>query len=305
MFGRRKKQSEVDPAAGAEVFSGLRARALELEPSTVGLAPTEELPRVFGVVMDMALDNGVATLVAFADGTTSLYTSTGGGVIGAGGHDNVVTATRRLLLVAEARLDDLVQDADLSVPGPGLVALTVLTYTGRSRAIATGDDFARGAHAASDVFNSAQEVLHQVHVVEAAARGASDELEIPGGATPLMAAAHAGNVGAATQLIEQGAKVEAKDDSGYTALMYASNAGHEDVVELLLERGANPNAADRQNSTPLMFAAQHDHLGIVRQLLSAGAEVNARGDHGFTALGLAQQNGHERTIAVLVTAGAT
>jgi hypothetical protein len=39
--------------------------------------------------MDWSMDNGTATLVAYDDGTTSLYTSTGGGVIGAGSHGEV------------------------------------------------------------------------------------------------------------------------------------------------------------------------------------------------------------------------
>src|SRR5687767_15026125 len=41
------------------------------------------------VVFDWGMDNGSATLVAFDDGTTSLYFSGGGGIIGAGAHDAV------------------------------------------------------------------------------------------------------------------------------------------------------------------------------------------------------------------------
>ena len=48
------------------------------------MQPTERFPNVFGVVMDMTYPSGVATLVTFADGTASLYTSTGGGIIGGG-----------------------------------------------------------------------------------------------------------------------------------------------------------------------------------------------------------------------------
>src|SRR5688572_16670054 len=41
------------------------------------------------VVFDWGMGNGSATLVAFDDGTTSLYFSGGGGIIGAGAHDAV------------------------------------------------------------------------------------------------------------------------------------------------------------------------------------------------------------------------
>src|SRR5687768_16870875 len=45
------------------------------------------------VVFDWGIGDGAATLVAFDDGTTSLYFSGGGGVIGAGAHDAVKRAT--------------------------------------------------------------------------------------------------------------------------------------------------------------------------------------------------------------------
>jgi hypothetical protein len=51
------------------------------------------IPREAGavrcVVMDWNIGSGVATLVAFRDGTTSIYLSSGGGVIGAGAHESV------------------------------------------------------------------------------------------------------------------------------------------------------------------------------------------------------------------------
>ena len=44
------------------------------------------------VLMDWNVGGGVATLVAFDDGSTSLYFSSGGGFIGAGAHQNVARA---------------------------------------------------------------------------------------------------------------------------------------------------------------------------------------------------------------------
>ena len=54
--------------------------------------------------MEMAFPEGAATLVSLADGTTSMYTSTGGGVIGGGAHDAVVQAGRAFLLELERRV---------------------------------------------------------------------------------------------------------------------------------------------------------------------------------------------------------
>ena len=83
--------------SGESTYLNLRERALNLEPSEVGIHSSEALPHVFGGVMDMAFPNGAATLVALSDGSTSLYTSGGGGVIGGGAHPTVVRETMAFL----------------------------------------------------------------------------------------------------------------------------------------------------------------------------------------------------------------
>jgi hypothetical protein len=72
----------------------LRERALAVAALELGLAPTAARPRVWGVVMETGHAEGGATLVVFAEGTTSLYFSNGGGIIGAGEHAIVRTACR-------------------------------------------------------------------------------------------------------------------------------------------------------------------------------------------------------------------
>jgi hypothetical protein len=251
--------------------------------------------------MDMTYPNGTATLVAIADGTTSLYLGSGGGIIGAGGHENVAHDNRHLLVVAEANLASFSTGLADSLPAVNRVLITALTYSGPRRVEALEDDLGHSRHPAAPVFHAAHQVIGALRTVDRP--GASPQP--PGEATPLMAAAHRGDPVTAAELVNRGAPLEARDDSGYTALMYGANAGQDEVVRLLLNCGADPNATDAHNNTSLMFAAQHDHLGVVHQLIAAGADVNARGDHGLTALGFAQQNGHQRTAAALLTSGAS
>lgn len=75
MFGRRRR--DAAPSGPDGIFGVLRGQVLDLDPASVDLAPTADFPRVFGVVMDTAYPEATATLVALADGTTSLYLSTG------------------------------------------------------------------------------------------------------------------------------------------------------------------------------------------------------------------------------------
>jgi hypothetical protein len=70
-----KKPAEGTPA--------LREMLLSAKPSEFKIAPTPELPRVCAAMMEMRVGKADVSLVAVADGTTSMYFSTGGGFIGA------------------------------------------------------------------------------------------------------------------------------------------------------------------------------------------------------------------------------
>jgi hypothetical protein len=80
--------------------------------------------------METGYPSGTATLVTFADGTTSLYFSNGGGVIGAGAHAAVRSASERLLATAEAQLADLEPATETPLPQVGRVRFYIRTFSG-------------------------------------------------------------------------------------------------------------------------------------------------------------------------------
>jgi hypothetical protein len=144
----------------------LRLQALGLDPIAVDFLPSPTLPRVFGGVMDTAYPEAVATLVALADGTTSLYTTGTFGIIGGGAHQPVVEAAGKFLASIEAHLDVFGDDAGTALPTEGPVVIHALTYAGRRRISATEDDFGYRRHSASPVFHAAHDVisaLRQIH----------------------------------------------------------------------------------------------------------------------------------------------
>src|SRR4051812_42858236 len=86
----RRRAGEPQPPPSDSAFEGLRSQVLGTDPSAVGITPTTELPRVWGVLLETGYPSGIATAVSLADGTTSLYTSSGFGIIGGGAHSQVV-----------------------------------------------------------------------------------------------------------------------------------------------------------------------------------------------------------------------
>jgi hypothetical protein len=77
----------------------MRARVLALHATDIGLT-REKFPNdVWGTLMETGFEDGGAySLVVLADGTTSIYLSRGGAVIGAGQHQTVRSKAKQLLL---------------------------------------------------------------------------------------------------------------------------------------------------------------------------------------------------------------
>ena len=108
----------------------LRAMLLGSKPADLHLTPTTDLPHVWAALMEMPVGENVATLAAVADGTTSMYFSTGGGIIGGSGHESVRDANRKFLLAVDKLLVGFVaKDEPLKVV-PGAISFVVLTYDG-------------------------------------------------------------------------------------------------------------------------------------------------------------------------------
>ena len=97
--------SNVEPqrVTPEQAYQGLRSMALTLKPEEIGVKTPPREP--YAVVMEMGFPRGTATLVAVAEGTVSLYYSSGGGILGAGIHDSVRSAGFTLLAEAADYID--------------------------------------------------------------------------------------------------------------------------------------------------------------------------------------------------------
>lgn len=152
-------------AAPADVYLGLREQALHVTPAL--LDPAAAGAAVLTLLMETAYPEAVATLVGLADGTTSMYFSNGGGVIGAGEHPQVAAATQRWLELATELLGEL-QEAPEEIPLPtdGRTQFVAVTQAGRVWAVAVEDELGAGAHELSPLFYAAHEVITAIRLVE-------------------------------------------------------------------------------------------------------------------------------------------
>jgi hypothetical protein len=156
---------DAGTAPEKSTYLGLRSMAFTIDPETLAFRPDAHVHGAWCAVVDFGQASGSATLVAIADGTVSLYTTTGGGVLGAGGHDAVWDASVRLLDVAGSAIPFLrVVNEPPVVPGPGNVRLTVRTFDGMLSDEAAEATLQRGRHVLSPLYAAAQDVLTEVRL---------------------------------------------------------------------------------------------------------------------------------------------
>src|SRR5256714_12731142 len=114
LFGRKRGGDQPQP----EVYEGLRKQVLHLTAAQLG-EKFAEAP-ILALLMETGYPQAVATLVGVVDGTSSLYFSNGGGIIGAGTHKTVADANARWLESGVAVLPRLSVVTDTPLPDVGL-----------------------------------------------------------------------------------------------------------------------------------------------------------------------------------------
>jgi hypothetical protein len=116
--------------------------------------------------METGYAEAVATLVAVVDGTTSLYFSNGGGIIGAGSHEGAAAASRAWLERGAEHLDVLPAVTEPPPPAQHVTQFVAVTPSGLRGASAAESELAAGGHALSPLFFAGQDVITQVRLVE-------------------------------------------------------------------------------------------------------------------------------------------
>ena len=112
----------------SEIVAALRARVLTLTPADINLESFSTATCAWGVVIETAHPDAVASLVVLADGSVSLYVSDGNGCVGCGAHRDVRIAGAELLEVAQRSFTLAVRTDDIGYPPPGNIRFYFLCF---------------------------------------------------------------------------------------------------------------------------------------------------------------------------------
>ena len=142
--------------------------ALNIKAEEVGLTKDIYPYEVYGVLMETGFENESFTLLVIADGTTSLYFSNGGGIIGAGMHDNVKKASSMLLSVANHFRPKTKPVSDFPYPSNGEVKFYFMGRNGVTSYSAKEEDLAENNDPLSKLFHVSHMVISEIRKVEEA-----------------------------------------------------------------------------------------------------------------------------------------
>ena len=161
---RRRKQPPAAQPPPEQIYTDLRAMALGAGQNGV-IQRHDDHPEVYGLVVDIPAQGGHATLVALGGNTTSFYTSTGGGTIGAGERPQVAAATQQLLTVVQENIGLIVAPDEGGLPNPGSVRLHLLAEAGLRSADVPEDAFwGRSPHPLWPVIAGIQQVISLIRM---------------------------------------------------------------------------------------------------------------------------------------------
>ena len=151
---------------GGRVYSDLRSMALGVDPATIRRLDGERWTGAAVAAMEIGLagSGAAVTIVAIADGTVSMYTSPGGGVLGAGEHAAVRGAGDRFRAVVAESHGLLQRSQSFPAPKEGEVRFHARIGDDRLTAAAPEAQLRTGRHLLSPLYDGGQDLLTEIRL---------------------------------------------------------------------------------------------------------------------------------------------
>lgn len=168
-LGIRARQHRKPPVARADpkVYFGLRDMILHGSRSKFGIPPGSRPDEPYAVVMDWGVDRGTATVVAIADGTGSVYLSSGGGFLGGGqSHESIRTAVKKTVELAAQVQPMMRLTTSYPLPQRGEVTFYVLTDAGVFTAGASEEQMRTHTSPLYQLGDSAQVIITEYRLMQ-------------------------------------------------------------------------------------------------------------------------------------------
>jgi hypothetical protein len=167
LSARGRKQVTAAAPSKREVYVGLRNQIFQLTRDKCGLPPNAQPSEPCAAIMDWGVKTGTATVVAVADGTTSIYLSSGGGSIGGGqSHAAIREAGQHFLALSKEFLPQMQVTTEYPLPATGQVIFYVRTVGGVVTARVSEGELSSHRHPLSRLGDAAQQIITEYHLLQ-------------------------------------------------------------------------------------------------------------------------------------------
>jgi len=148
-----------------DVYLGLRNIWFTTKPEDLDIAFEPESKVPYAIVMDMGVNGDIATIVSSIVGDGSMYTSTGGGVIGGIEHENVRKASMHFVEVSGGFVDRMKLTTEFPLPSAGKIKFYVITPSGVYTTDEVNKDvLSSGNHELSPLFLAGDGVITELRI---------------------------------------------------------------------------------------------------------------------------------------------
>ena len=145
-------------------YMDLRAMVLRADPASIQV-PDGEWPGATVAMMEMPVGDATASIVAVADGTVSLYTSSGGGTLGAGEYLSARQAGHRFLRAAADHAAAMTPTTEFPLPTQGNVRFHVRTPDGDFSSEVPEDTLRARRDELAPLYLAGQDVLTEIRLI--------------------------------------------------------------------------------------------------------------------------------------------
>ena len=315
-WGRKHEKEENRDGHPQEQFARLRQNWLSGEAAS--LAPPEVGPTdVIAVMIEFGSATGTATFVAAHDGTASMYTSTGGGIIGMGFHPSVAAASLALIGCGQGFLEVLPKAAQFPLPQKEHVAFQIVTRSGVHSAqfVEAG---IRDDSPISPLYLAGQDLSTNVRLL--------DDRRKKGGIGSDLLGVHLLADGGIFLWTPYSREPTCLTEKQLGKVLEIAKA-HRDRLEVSVEPGAEKHhrsvlqviessgfagapsgrpidAGFTMGSKTLHYAVDVARVDLARDLIQRGADLEAKDERGYSPLILAAFKGRTAVLRILLEGGA-
>ena len=148
-----------------EVYLGLRNIWFTTKPEDLNITFEPESQVPYAVVMDIGMDGDTVTIVSSIIGDGSMYTSTGGGVIGGIEHENVRKASIGFVTAAGDFIEKMELTTKFPLPSGNNIKFYLITPSGiYTTEEVDADVLASGNHELSSLFLAGNDVITELRI---------------------------------------------------------------------------------------------------------------------------------------------